>query len=332
MPSPQTAADPWQQYADKPPAAVGSGDPWAQYAEKPAAGQPDAQPAQQPSVMQVLTQPTEKTDQEYLGYKGPAGVAGATVHGFSNVANETENAVAGMGHAILHPIDTARSLGQAVMAAPSAIGQVPGAIHDINQSADPLGTYAKAAEDTADQGAGQLGVMAATEGMPAAMRTIAQPSVAAAPVRVAARAAEGVANSAPLRYARSVVRMFTPADEARAMIKVPGRDLGLTKPVYPGVTLPERPLPVLMQARGLARGGQAGFEPSEALDRLPVHAAEPQAITIRPPGKMGGRLILTPEEVNAVEQIQKIATKRASERGMQYAAGMKPSGAKIAAP
>ena len=43
--------------------------------------------------------------------------------------------------------------------------QVPSAIHDINQSADPLGTYANVAQQTAGQGAGQALTALATEGM-----------------------------------------------------------------------------------------------------------------------------------------------------------------------
>jgi len=41
------------------------------------------------------------------------------------------------------------------------------------------------------------------------------------------------------------------------------------------------------------------------------------------------RLVLTPEEAAAQEQMQRIATQRASERGMQYAGGMKPAPGKI---
>jgi hypothetical protein len=43
--------------------------------------------------------------------------------------------------------------------------QLSAAIHDINQSADPVGTYAKAAQETAGQGAGQAMTAAATEGL-----------------------------------------------------------------------------------------------------------------------------------------------------------------------
>ena len=42
--------------------------------------------------------------------------------------------------------------------------------------------------------------------------------------------------------------------------------------------------------------------------------------------KPSGRLVLTPEEVAAQARMQDIATRRASEHGMQYAAGMRPVG------
>lgn len=42
--------------------------------------------------------------------------------------------------------------------------QVPAAIHDINQSSDPAGTYAKVGQETAGQGAGQALTALATEG------------------------------------------------------------------------------------------------------------------------------------------------------------------------
>lgn len=48
--------------------------------------------------------------------------------------------------------------------------------------------------------------------------------------------------------------------------------------------------------------------------------------------KIGGRYVLSPEEAQQAEQIQQIAKRRASERGMQYAAGMKPSGGKVGTP
>ena len=127
----------------------------------------------QPSVGQVLTQPTKKTDEEYMGYTGPAGVVGATIHGLNRVAEETKNAAQGaweMGKDIFQnpdrpliiPDKTGKYAGQETIAQKynpikglSQIGGVPQAIRDINASPDPATYYAQAAEDTAAQGAGQ---------------------------------------------------------------------------------------------------------------------------------------------------------------------------------
>jgi hypothetical protein len=158
-------------------------------------------------------------------------------------------------------------------------------------------------------------------------------AVATAPLRLAARSAEGIVNSSPLRYVRSAGKLFTPADQARKQIRIPGRDVGLDLPTYPRITQPERPSPAVMQARGLGTGGYAPAEPSSALARIPATGAQPDtSLAVRPQGRIGGRLVLTPEEIAQAEQTQKIATKRARERGMQYAGGMRPSGGKIQAP
>jgi hypothetical protein len=127
----------------------------------------------QPSVAQVLIQPTEKTDKEYMGYRGPAGVAGATVHVLNRVAEETTGAVKGlweMGKDIFQnpdrpliiPDKEGKYAGQETIVQKynpfkglGRIAEVPGAVRDINASPDPLTHYANAAEDTAAQGAGQ---------------------------------------------------------------------------------------------------------------------------------------------------------------------------------
>jgi hypothetical protein len=133
----------------------------------------------QPSVSDVLTQPTDKTDQEYKGYRGAAGVAGATVKGLDDVARGTQAAVKGAWDTVTAPpADTTESV---VGAIPGALPiyravkglvssgkqapQVPAAIHDINQSPDPLSHYADAAQDTASQGAGQALTGLGTEGV-----------------------------------------------------------------------------------------------------------------------------------------------------------------------
>ena len=136
--------------------------------------------AAQPSVMQVLTQPTDKTDKEYMGYTGPAGVVGATVHGLSDVAQGTKDAIKGAYESFATPPQDAGEKGVFLLGGPPALQtyrmlrglghtasdatHVAAAIHDINQSPDPLGTYANAAEKTAAQGAGQALVAIGTEG------------------------------------------------------------------------------------------------------------------------------------------------------------------------
>lgn len=105
----------------------------------------------QPTLGQVLMQPTDKTDKEYLGYTGPAGVAGATIKGLDDVARGTKDAFTGMYDAVRHPIDTIRGIAKL----PAQAAEVPDAIHDINESADPTGRYLEAAQDTVSQGAGQ---------------------------------------------------------------------------------------------------------------------------------------------------------------------------------
>jgi hypothetical protein len=78
--------------------------------------------------------------------------------------NDEEESVAGSmpgGHAVLPVYRMLRSFGHSAEDAT----QLAGALHDINQSPDPVGTYAKVAQETAGQGAGQALVAAGTEGL-----------------------------------------------------------------------------------------------------------------------------------------------------------------------
>jgi hypothetical protein len=188
-------------------------------------------------------------------------------------------------------------------------------------------------------------------------------------VRFGARTGEAALNQ-KLVPVRAMFNLDTPADFAeRAHVKVPGRDFGLGNPMfpgapepmtppkdflsrnaqmqrpsYPGAPLPEAPpkfpgaplpeklSPLVMSAKGLRTGARAPGEPSGALGRLPAVAAEPEPVPFKPRGKMGGRYVLTPEEAAQADQIQRIALERARARGMQYAGGMKPSGAKVPTP
>jgi hypothetical protein len=117
-------------------------------------------------------------------------------------------------------------------------------------------------------------------------------------------------------------------------LRIPGEQFGLQKPVYPGAHLPEAPPIEVIKARGLAVGGHIPEDPAAGLGGIPLRgipSLEPEAAksSVVKIGKPGGRLILSPEEAQSADQIQKIATRRASQRGMQYAAGMRPAGRKI---
>lgn len=57
----------------------------------------------------------------------------------------------------------------------------------------------------------------------------------------------------------------------------------------------------------------------------PIEAPSAEGVPGSVP-KPSGRLVVLPEEARALDQMQQIATKRASEHGMQYAAGMRPAG------
>lgn len=156
----------------------------------PAAGAPPSRTeaakkmdAGQPSPLGVLTQPLEKTDKEYLGYTGPTGVTGATVHGLANVARGTGEAMKAPFVGAYNDIKSGHvPLVHSMISEPMQemardIPQIPEAIRDINASPDPKGSYMKAAEDTADQGAGQAltglagaGLMKAYGAIPRASR------------------------------------------------------------------------------------------------------------------------------------------------------------------
>jgi len=178
-------ADPYAEFGPpvKVPAAS-KADPYAEFGPPVAAPKTVASttPApSQPSLGQVLTQPTDKTDKEYLGYTGPAGVAGATIHGLNNVANGTVNAARSMWDMITKPPQNTTEKGASLLGGPigliaartisplvdvaKQVPEIPGAIRDINASPDPLAHYADAAQDTAAQGAGQALVGAGTEGL-----------------------------------------------------------------------------------------------------------------------------------------------------------------------
>lgn len=295
---------PWDNYQPTPaPAEQG---PWAKYGAAPPASTP------QPSAMEVLTQPTDKTDKEYLGYKGPAGVVGATLHGLNKVAGATGDAVKGairgldprpqgdetwegnISDTLRNPVSV---IGKRMMRGVGETGkqamQVPAAVRDVNASSDPLGTYAKAAEDTADQGAGQaltaLGTEGAIRGVPKVVE--AAPKAGSAMIRGGAKTANLVLEKAPSAIGATAGAALGSASHipgaaevggiagysAGKMLpkmRIPGEDFGLPKPVYPGATLPEAPPPEVSQARPIGKGAVTPPEPAAGLGKLPAPKPE----------------------------------------------------------
>jgi hypothetical protein len=98
-----------------------------------------------------------------------------TLSGVQSIGRGVRGAVQGIGHAIAHPIDTATETAKSIQAIPSTLKALPGAIRDINASPDPTEHYAKAAQETAGQGAGQALVALGSEGLARGVGSVAKP-------------------------------------------------------------------------------------------------------------------------------------------------------------
>ncbi len=167
--------------------------------------------------------------------------------------------------------------------------QVPGAIKDLAQSPDPLGTLALVAPRAGGQAAGQL------------------------------MAAEGPKVASDIPFSRINLK----AGAKAVMGDIPGvRKVGAffedpmksatRDAIKEGVAAK---IPT-SGPRSVGAGAQSA-EPGSA-PRQSGGTSTPKA-----------RLVLTPEEAQAQAQMQRIAETRASERGMQHAGGMKPAPGKI---
>lgn len=144
-----SAAMPWEKYGAQPSAAPA---PWEKYSGE--ASQPESAAKPEAGLLDRDIPLTSHTN--------------ATLSGLQSVGRGVRGAGEGILNTILHPIDTAKSMAEL----PSQAAQVPAAIHDINQSEDPTGTYAKIGQETAGQGAGQALTALATEGIAKAAGTI----------------------------------------------------------------------------------------------------------------------------------------------------------------
>ena len=129
----------------------------------------------------------------------------------NDVAQGTKDAIKGVYDSVAKPPQDAGEIGVFLLGGPPALQtyrmlrglghtasdatHVAAAIHDINQSPDPLGTYANAAEKTAAQGAGQALVAIGTEGAAKAAPAIADAGASA--VRATARGVNTALEKAP---------------------------------------------------------------------------------------------------------------------------------------
>ncbi len=235
-------------------------DPYAQIAKPAATDDPYA----------AIAKPISQEEPGFLDKEIPlTSYKNATLSGVQSIARGTRDAVSGIYTTIRHPIDTAKGL----MALPGQVSQVPAAIHDINQSVDPVGTYAKVAQETAGQGAPQALLAAGMASAPVAARVVA-PYVKPL-ARTALRTASDIVDP-------DVTGIASPR-LAHAQ-RLAGRiaDKLEPKPVYPGASLPEAPPLVVTQARGLAEGARPVTSQGGALANIPVRApiAEPPSTVV----------------------------------------------------
>jgi hypothetical protein len=265
-----------------------------QAASKQGALTPDSFMAQQrstqPSVWQVLTQPTEKTDAEFMGYRGAAGVAGATIKGLDDVARGTQGAIKGIwsdlssGHVpIIH------SAREAIADTIRSLPQIPGAVQDINASPDPLTHYADAAQDTASQGAGQALTALGTVGLGKVATDVA-PYVSPVgkalvkgyvkklipeEVGTAYKAVKTAKANAPAPWRmkpQAAALSELPVPGARPAAQTGEALAGIPSPAtFPGAPFPEVPPLEVLQAQPLSRGGvPTPPAPSAALGQIPA--------------------------------------------------------------
>lgn len=150
-----------------------------------------AQPAQQSAPASNLS-PLEQLEQMHSAPQAatqqdpseiPETSYGAATWGaLKNLGSDTVNAVKGAAGALspmaqdAHEKDIQQGIGgtgamlmyrmaKSLGAGAIQAHDIPAAIHDINQSADPIGTYAKILQKTASQGAGQAVTALATDGV-----------------------------------------------------------------------------------------------------------------------------------------------------------------------
>jgi hypothetical protein len=118
----------------------------------------------------------------------------ATLHGLANVGQGVAQGVQG-AVGLVKSFGSAEgpvgAIGKQVVDTAKQAAQVPSAIKDINASPDPVGTYLRAASDTAGQAGGQAALAVATEGAIKGAGEIAKQ------IPTEARVAEGIKATVP---------------------------------------------------------------------------------------------------------------------------------------
>ena len=234
-----------------------------------------------------------------------------TLSGLQSIGRGVRGAVEGGYQTLRHPIDTATGMARSIGEIPSTLKEIPGAIRDINASPDPLGHYAKAAQETAGQGAGQALVALGTEGLikgaPAIAR-VAKPAVASA-ARFASDAVDpdlvGIA-SPRLAHAQKLAGRVADTLEKKPGIARPEIDLtGTNKPFAGGLDEP-KPGKVL-DATGENKPFAGGMD----------EYAEPKARLETPETKLGNSGTV-PSPSETAQQIRYFRSRNIGEEGIPY--------------
>lgn len=222
---------------------------------------------------------------------------GATASGLQSVGRGIRSAVKGFGSLLdprpqegenevkggIIPYPLVRA-GKAITETAKQVPEIPGAIRDINASPDPLAHYAKAAQDTAGEGAGQALVAAGTEGLTevpvadAAKATVRgagktynvarKVGSTVAPVAGVVEGGVRLAHGDPVGALYSTMGGGVAGRAIKALPEAPDSITSFGKPlgkgaIYPGAKFPENP-----GAKSLAEGGKPISDQSSALGKI----------------------------------------------------------------
>lgn len=215
----------------------------------------------------------------------------ATLSGVQSLGRGLRSAGQFVGKAVTHPIDTAGDVFRSAVNLPYEASEVPAAIHDINQSPDPISHFGKAAQDTAGDAFGQDVLALGTEGaLRAAPPILRGAATAAKPVlKAVGKGARAVSESVDpdlvglgspraahgLRYLGKVGRVLDP--EAPAATRVAPPPVKFSTQVARPEPIPEAaPPPVKFSTRIAKPEAVSGATPPPV--RFSTRVAKPEPI------------------------------------------------------